>query len=254
MRKTKRTAGILAIAAAFGVVAATPALGQPADQTEGGWRLEVTPYVWMAGVTGDIHAGPASATIGASFSDILNSLDFGLMGLLQVRKGRVGFSFDGMYTRLTKDGTTSGPVPTSVRAEIVSQLYSFTFSYRVLEGRVPLDIGVGARVMPMSTTLELTSGAFEGAQAAGGNTAVDGFIAARVSVLLAGRWALEGYGDVGAGDSKLSWQALGGLKIGLSGTLSLKLGYRYLSIHNESPDLSTRVGEGGFYLGIGIRL
>lgn len=252
-RKTL-TFAVAALIAAFGLSAAAPALAQPAGQAPAGWQLEITPYVWFTGITGTMTAGGETTSIGATFSDILNSLDFGLMGLFQVRKGRLGFGFDGMYARLTKDGTASGPVASDVHAEIVTQLYSFLVSYRVLEGRIPLDIGAGARVMPMSATLELTSGTFAGAQASGGNTAVDGFVGARVSVPVAGRWGLEGYADVGAGDSKLSWQVLGGLKVRLSGTVSLKFGYRYLSIHNESPDLSSTFGEGGFYLGVGIRL
>ena len=247
---------VLTLAAVFGLFAAPPALAQSVEPSAGGWQLEVTPYIWMVGLTGDIQAGSVSGTIEASFSDILNSLDFGLMGLLQVRKGRFGFGFDGMYSRLTKDGTTSGAVGAGqdVHVELVSQLYSFTVSYRALNGRVPLDLGVGVRLMPNSATLEVNPGEFPGPLASGGNTAVDGFVAARLSVPLAGRWSLEAYADVGAGDSKLSWQAIGGLKVGLSRTVSLKLGYRYLSIHNESPDLSTKIAEGGFYLGVGIRL
>ncbi len=256
MNRKALTFTILAIAVAFGLSSATPALGQTSGQGLEGWQVEVTPYVWMAGLSGDIQAGDVSGTIGASFSDILNSLDFGLMGLLQVRHGRLGFGFDGMYTRLTNDGTSSGAGGESegVHAEIVSQLYAFTVAYRVLDGRVPVDVGVGARLMPTSAALELTSGDLAGARASGGNTAVDGFVGVRVSVPLSNRWALEGYADLGAGDSKLSWQALGGLKVRVSGTISLKLGYRYLSIRNESPDLSSNIGEGGFYLGLGIRL
>ncbi len=256
MKRIKMTTVVPAIAVVFGIMAATPAPARAADRPTANWQVQITPYVWMTGITGDVHAGDVSGSIGVSFSDIMDSLDFGLMGLFQARKGRWAFTFDGMYARLTKEGTSSGFVgeAETVYGEIVTQVYSLAVSYRVLDGRIPIDIGTGVRVMPISTTLTVTSGTLEGRSAAGSNSAVDGFVLVRAELPLTRRLAIDGFADIGAGDSKLSWEAMGGLKVGLSGAVSLKFGYRYLSIHNESPTLSTTIAEGGFYLGVGIRL
>jgi len=230
---------------------AAPALAQTGDPAPAGWQVEISPYVWMTGITGDIQSGGETTTIAVSFSDILNSLDFGLMGMVQVRKGRVGFVFDGMYARLTKDGESSGIADRTVHAEIVTQLYSFAASYRAFEA---LTIVGGVRLMPVSADLEVTSGALEGQQASSSNTALDGFVGARLEVPLTRSWMIECYGDIGAGDSKLSWQTLAGLRIGLSKSVSLKLGFRTLAIKNEAPDLRTKFVEGGFYFGAGFKL
>jgi len=240
-----------AIVAVLGFCLAAPALAQPGDPAPAGWQVEIIPYFWLPGITGDIQAGEASASIGVSFSDILKSLDFGLMGMVQVRKGRVGFVFDGMYARLSKDGESSGIGDRTVHAELVTQVYSFAASYRVLK---VLSIVGGARLMPVSADLEVTSGEFEGQQASGGDTALDGYVGARLDVPLMRRLQLDLYGDVGAGDSELSWQALAGLKYGLSKSVSLMLGFRTLGIQNEAPDLQTKFVEGGFYFGAGFKL
>lgn len=241
----------LAVVAVLGLCLAAPALAQPGDPTPAGWQVEIIPYFWLPGITGDIQAGEASASIGVSFSDILNSLDFGLMGMVQVRKGRVGFIFDGMYARLTKDGESTGIAGRTVHSEIVTQIYSFAVSYRAFKF---LYVVGGARVMPVSAALEMTSGALEGQQASGSNTALDGFVGARLEVPLTRRWMIECYGDIGAGDSKLSWQTLAGLKFGLSKSVALELGFRTLAIHNEAPDLQTKFVEGGFFFGAGFKL
>lgn len=246
-----RTFGPWTVLAALGLCLAAPALAQSGGPDPARWQVEIAPYLWTPGITGDIRAGEASASIGASFADLLSFLDFGLMGMVQVRKGRVGFVFDGIYARLAKDGESSGTGDRTVHAEFVTQVYSFAASYRALK---VLTIIGGARLMPMSADLEVTSGEFEGQQASGGHTALDGYVGARLEVPLMRRLLLDLYGDVGAGDSELSWQALAGLKYGLSKSVSLMLGFRTLGIQNEAPDLQTKFVEGGFYFGAGFKL
>jgi opacity protein-like surface antigen len=251
LRTARSVFGPWVALAVLGLCLAAPAFAQPGDPAPAGWQVEISPYIWMIGITGDIQAGESSASIGASFSDILDSLDFGLMGMVQVRKGRVGVVFDGMYFRLAKDGEATGIAGRTVHGELVSQIYSLAVSYRALK---LLDIVGGARLMPVSATLEVTSGALAGQQASGSNALLDGFVGARLGVSLMRRLVFELYGDVGAGGSKLSWQALGGLKIGLSKSVSAKIGYRALGIENETSDLQSKIVEGGFYLGIGFKL
>jgi opacity protein-like surface antigen len=251
MKSPRWPAIVLGILTALGLALAPPAFSQSTEPNPPGWQFQLTPYAWLAGLTGEIQAGQASASIGASFSNILDSLDLGLMGTFAARKGRWGVLFDGIYARLSKDGTSSGAADLGVHTVVVSQIYSLALSFQALRH---LEILGGVRVMPISASLEVTSGTFAGAEASGSNTAVDGFVGARLVVPLIGRLALEAYGDIGAGDSKFVWQGLAGLGLKLSKTLSAKLGYRYLSIENESPHVTTRMAEGGFCLGLGIKL
>ena len=73
-------AGVLALGA--GVASA-----QTAAASTGGWQYEFTPYFWGAGMKGDVQGGslPKIST-DVSISEILDVLDFGLMGAFEVRK------------------------------------------------------------------------------------------------------------------------------------------------------------------------
>lgn len=246
----RRMSMVMALLAAFGLSVTAPALAQPDDAPPGGWQFEITPYLWLTGFSGDVQAGGPGQSVSASFPDILKSLDFALMGMFQARKGRVGFLFDGFYANLSKDGVLPGSLETNVRADFTQQIYSFALSFQALKG---LDIVGGARVMLMSSALEVTSGILEGEQGSGSGTAVDGFLGARLVMPLANRLGLKAYADIGTGGTKLSWQALGGLSYQLSKTVSAELGYRYLGVEADVPELQINIGLGGLYLGAGIR-
>jgi opacity protein-like surface antigen len=255
MIKAPLIAVALAVLVVSGISGPLPAAAQSADPAPHAWQFEIIPYLWLAGTSGDIRVGNLiDATIDASFSDILRSMDFGLMGAFQVRKGRVGFLFDGLYIKASKNGLGAGSPGEIVRAEVKMQLYSLAASYRILNGRIRLDIVGGARLLPVSAGLEVTSGVLEGSQASGSNIAVDGFVGAKLAFPLMNRLMLEAYADIGAGDSKLSWQTLTGLSYKLSRAVSAKLGYRYLGINNEKPNTQIKIGMGGIFAGVGILL
>ena len=69
-------------------------VGSPARAQDsapaGAERLEisVTPYVWATALKGDVGVGRTSADVDASFSDILDVLNVGLMGSFQARRDR----------------------------------------------------------------------------------------------------------------------------------------------------------------------
>jgi len=255
MRKASLIAVALAVLVAPGISGPVPAAAPSADPAPHAWQFEIIPYLWLAGISGDIRVGNLiDATIDASFSDILKSMDFALMGAFQARKGRVGFLFDGLYIKASKNGLGAGSPGEIVRAEVKMQLYSLAASYRILNGRIPLDIVGGARLLPISTGLEVTSGILEGSQASGSRTAVDGFVGAKLAYPLMRRLTLEAYADIGTGDSKLSWQTLTDLSYRLSRAVSAKLGYRYLSINNQKSTTQIRIGMGGIFAGVGILL
>jgi hypothetical protein len=81
---------------------------------------------------------------------------------------------------------------------------------------------------------------------------VDGIVGARVLVPLSQRWHLQGYGDVGAGGSNLTWQALGAVGYDFSKTVSAWFGFRYLSIDYDTTGFLYDMDQGGFFLGVGF--
>ena len=73
------------LVACFGLFFSTPARAEDsAFDHENGWEITGSIYVWAPAITGDTIYGPGFEV---SFSDILDNLDFGLVGALEGRRG-----------------------------------------------------------------------------------------------------------------------------------------------------------------------
>ena len=53
--------------------------GAYAADTESGWKTEIAPYAWLAGVHGDFTTNGLPVHISESLSDVSDVLDFGGM-------------------------------------------------------------------------------------------------------------------------------------------------------------------------------
>src|SRR5690606_10706182 len=89
----------------------TPAEVPLADEHRG-WALQVTPYMWAAGLNGGMSPFRNGPTIGVekSFSDVLNNLNFGGFVSIWGRYDRFVISGDVMYVD-TSDSHAIGPLP-----------------------------------------------------------------------------------------------------------------------------------------------
>jgi hypothetical protein len=230
--------------------AATPPPAAPSD----GWEFEATPYLWGAGLDGDVGIGRLPAQgVEASFSDIVSVLDIGLMGTFEGRKDRWGFVLDSFYLNLSESAPTPGASFGDAKVDLTQQFYSLGGTYRVTRGKVPVDLLVGVRYFDLALDLELTSGTAQGRQRGDSVTWWDGLAGARVQWAFARQWTLVGYGDVGGGGARLTWQAVAGVNWHFSKHLSGKFGYRYLSLDYDDDQLLYDVAMAGPYAGLGIR-
>jgi opacity protein-like surface antigen len=248
-----------------------PAFAQTTAAQTGGWQFEVTPYFWGAGMKGDVQLGslPKIST-DVSFSDILDVLDFGIMGAFEARKGRWGMLFDAIYMDLEMDGTASrtgaGPVGATATAdaklEMKQTLLAAAASYRALEGRSPVDVFGGLRYVKIEASADINASFFGPAGSTSGAVSrsgdkdwVDPYIGARILYPVSDRWTLVGYGDIGGFGvgSDFTWQALAGVNYHFSKSLSGKLGYRYLSVDYDKDGFLYDMASYGLYLGVGFR-
>ncbi|HEU0289683.1 MAG TPA: hypothetical protein VFR39_02900, partial [Burkholderiales bacterium] len=136
-------------------LAPSPARAQTAAAASGnGWTFDFTPYVWGVAMGGDVQGGSLPAIhIDMSFSDILHTLDAGLLAAFEARKGRWGMLFDSIYMKLEGSGTASrtgaGPIGSTANAgaelEVAQTMLAAAVAYRVGEGRAPIDVIGGLR-------------------------------------------------------------------------------------------------------------
>ena len=92
--------------------------------------FELTPYLWLAGVDGDVTARRTTAKMDSDFTDMLDKLEFGFAGHLDARKGKWAFFLDGMYLKLGDEGKR--PL-LKTESEIEALLAEFGVAYRVYD-------------------------------------------------------------------------------------------------------------------------
>ena len=251
----------------------TLAAAAPAAAQQAGWQYEFTPYLWGAAMKGDVQIGNLpQMNVDMKFTDILDILDFALMGAFEARKGRLGFMFDSSYLKLSDAATASrtgpGPIGASATASADIQVkwtfLSAAVAYRVSEGRSPVDVIGGLRYSKVQANADIAASFFGGGPlglGAAGTVArsghvdwVDPYIGVRVQHPIAERWTLVGYADYGGFGvgSDSSTQLSGGVSYQYSKTVSIKFGYRYRSGDYDKDGIKIDMTLQGLYAGLGI--
>ncbi len=243
--------------------AGTAATAQTTEPQTGGWQFELTPYIWAAGMKGDVQSGPLPKTsTDVSFSDVLDVLDFGMMGAFEARKDRWGLLFDAIYMDLSMGATASGPggaLTVNANLEMKQTLLAAAAAYRTVEGRSPVDVIGGLRYVKLEASADIDGSLFGTpgitVSRSGDKDWVDPYIGARIQHPITDRWTLVGYGDIGGFGvgSDFTWQAIAGVNYDFAKSVSGKLGYRYLSVDYDKDGFLYDMDSYGAYLGVGIR-
>jgi hypothetical protein len=229
---------------------------QPATTSDYPAReLVIATYLWGSEVVGTVGADRASADVDASFSDILDSLNLGLMIAGGARIGRFVGLFDAMWMELESEEDTGtvqlGPItlgPAEIDAELSQGMADLKLGYRVLEPReslpVAIDLLAGGRYWYVRSEIDADFALLPDRSFDESDDWVDPLLGARVSVALTPRVQLIALGDFGGWDvgsaSHSTWQAMGLLGVKLSDAWSLRLGYRAIEIERGLADFELR--------------
>jgi len=198
-------AGVPVATSDAGSRAAPVPVRQEPERTPWTWRL--VPYLFAANLDGTLSVGNTEVEADVSFGDLLEKLDFGAMLLFEGHRGQLGFAIDSAYLDLGEDG--KGPAGVAREADVKLGLLGVEGLYR-LTPTSPYEVALGLRYLDVEQ--ELTVGA---TSADGDSEILDGIVGGRATWPFAERWRFGLYGDIGAGDSDLTWQALANLGLRL---------------------------------------
>ena len=233
--------------------AGLPALAQSSSPSTA-WEFGVAPYLWGAGIDGDIKLGRLPAQgVEASFSDLWDVLDIGGMLAFEGRKGTWGFFVDAIYLELGDQAPAPNPNFGEVSAELTQQYYTAAATCRVIHGKVDLDVFAGTRFTDMNVDLELVGGVANGRSRSRGTDWWDGIAGARVKYHPTEHWTIMGYVDAGLGGSDLTWQLAGGANYAFNKLISVGFGYRALDQDYEQDEFEYDAMLAGPYAGVGFR-
>ncbi len=224
--------------------ATEPAERPPATPERPTWALQVTPYLWAAGLSGDVSPFRRAPTIGIekSFSDVMENLNFGGFVNVWGRYEQFVFSGDVMYVDTT-DSKTFGPLPAvspAIPAGIVVDgsvdtkqfMATLQGGYRIYETPdVSLDALGGVRFWHISNAVTVRALGLSRTYDESFGWA-DPVVGARAFLRMNEKWSLQAQADIGGfgAGSDLTWSVLGTVNYIMTDNISLSAGYKVLEV------------------------
>lgn len=236
------------LAAAGTVLLPAWAPAQTADPAQA-WSGRVTVYSWLSSITGE-QGNRRTVDVDLDAHDILESLEFAFMASGEVRRDRLGFLFDVVYSDLGSGGDVAG---TRLRASVDSTTLMLTAaaSWRFHdENGAFAEVYGGLRYTDMD--VDITVSRDRSVSASTGADWVDPLIGLRGSMPLNDSFSVTGFADVGGFGvgSDLTWEVYGAVSYAFNDRWSANLGYRYMSIDYQGSGLKSDLVMQGPMLGI----
>ena len=232
---------------------------EPAGALPDEWSLNISPYIWGAGLEGSIASFPRApaADVDVSFSDILKNLDMAGMAIVELRYQRVAAYMDLIYTSVSADQETPLGILFS-DVELESDIFIGTFggAYRPIETeRASLDLLAGVRVWSVDTVLELEGGALPDQKFEHGENWIDPIIGLHGYYQFANGIFLTSLAQVGGFGvgSDLTWDSFAGVGYRFNDSVSAIAGYRHLEVDYEHNGFVFDVEMSGPVIGMTIR-
>lgn len=223
-----------------------------------GWSFTVAPYLWLAGLEGDIGVGGLPpAEVDASFHDIIEQTDFALMMAAEARRDRWGILLDIVYLGLSQDAETPGPLFGDASVDVTTAFATIGGAYRAIDREsTDLDAIAGARLWYLDSELDLDAGLLPGRTGEGSESWVDPVVGFRITHHLGRGFFLTTLADVGGFEvgSDITWEAWGTLGYEAKNWLSFHAGYRHMKVDYKSGGFEFDVKISGPILGVVIRL
>jgi hypothetical protein len=213
---------------------AAPVPKDPA--TDDGVHVDISPYLWFAGMHGTTGVLDHEASVHASFGDIFSYLNIGAMGVIEVRYKRVIMPLDFIWMKLSDDkGIPENEIgATSIKAKMTETILTPKIGYRLADGkRVKVDALFGVRYWHMATDLGLEPDQPSNRFSQTANW-VDAVAGGKIIAALTPKAFVTIAGDAGGGSARSDYQIGGFLGYRINRKCIAQIGYRYLSINYRS--------------------
>jgi hypothetical protein len=268
---------IAVILAALGAAAsAVPSLASEQSVAisatrEDAWQFGALVYAYYPQIGSKVtFPNGQSSDVTVDANNIYNNLKFGVLGSFEARKGKWGMYTDLMYLNVGAfksrfhnlsigDAGLPADVSASANFDLKSVIWTLAGTYRVVSAPdAALDLLAGARLLDLKESLDWTLNGNIGQIPAPGragtqsakNNFTDGIVGIKGRLAFGEdlKWFVPYYGDIGAGDSKLTWQAMGGLGYAFSWGEIIG-GWRYLDYQFKSDSKADNMSLSGPMLG-----
>lgn len=215
-------------------------LSVQASTQDNAWKYSFSPYMWFAGMNGDVTIGENTSSVDVSFSDVWDDLNFATMFRFEAWKAKWGYYLEAFYldakSRVNADGTLL------LKVDIDMWVIDLGAGYRIYEFVTDKDLtGVfdllaGIRYYDFGTDIF----AVEVGDLSSGTDWIDFVIGGRLAYPLSEQWTFRLRGDLAFGGSDLTWNAVAAFDYKWKENWSLLIGYRILDIDYEDGSGTNR--------------
>lgn len=226
---------------------------------DAGWQFRLTPYLWFAGLKGDVATipGAPSASIDVSPSDAMEDTEASLMLLFDAKKGRHGIFADFLYSDVRSDEElVPAPIDLVLRSTSKTTLFTLAYQYELYnqEQRV-VDLMAGARYWKVDSELRFKGGLgiLAGKKVSHDESWIDPALGIKGRTPLGdSRFHLEGgagIGGFGVG-SDLFYELSGAVGYQWNKAIGTAIGYRMFDVDYDNDGFLYDVRQQGWQVGL----
>lgn len=206
-------------------------------------QVELAPYVWLAGIDGDVTLDGRSASFDQSFSDLVHKLDAGAMGMGTIRYKRLVVFGQFDYIKLSSDADLTAdirtdPLPVGIEldGEVDTTIATVGLGWHFdIFRKHELDALLGARRLALDMKLK-----HQGDSVSESENITDAIVILSPTFHLSDKWLFKPIVSYGiAGDSDTTYELQPQLHYRLSPSLTLGVAYRRLHYKTNSGQKNT---------------
>lgn len=247
----------LLLSACLALAAGLPVAASDSSNQED-WQYGADIYLWGTELESKVAA--TGQDIDISLDDILDNLDFTIMGGIGAKKGKLMLYTDFIYMKVedSEKGSYTGrdgfvSVDGKLSVELESWVVQPMVAYTVYDSpKVSIDLAAGARYLWVEASSKLKISdprrTLEGKITESDNF-LDGVVGIRSTFNLSDKWDAVVYVDGGGGDSDGTWQGLVGFNYQFDKVQGI-FGYRYLKWNFDDKVALDDLEISGPYAGV----
>jgi hypothetical protein len=252
MNGSKQVVACAAIVAMALIGWSTPARAQTDDGDR--WRVGVTPYAWLSGLSGTVGVGRVASSVDLSPNDVIKMLKFGFMAAGEARKDNWVIAADAIYASLGAGETVAirgdtGRLEFSQRETIIQPSVGYTLGNHTWS----VDVLAGVRYWNLSSTLDVDRTRRPSNERSGSVQWVDATGGFRFRWLPYEKVRFAAAADGGGGGSRDTWQLSSALGYDAWSRWTLGVAYRVLAVNYDRNDFLFDTRTKGFALGATYR-
>lgn len=227
----------------------------PAKQSSSSsdWEFAFAPYLYASGISGTVGARGRVLEVDASFGNVLENLDIGLMGTMEARKGKFVFVSDLIWTKMSAERDTPGGLYSTAKLGVNLFIFDPEVGYRLVDSeKGSFDALGGVRIWSVENNLNLTTGLLPGFDVSQRKSWAAPVVGFRGLLNVSPKFFLSTKFDIGGAGigADLTTQFYGGAGYRVTPKIALLGGYRYLQVdYDDSEGFLFDTKMNGFVFG-----